>query len=80
MFDTVRFLRENFVDIDGVLHLIQRRAKVEPPQRAAVAKWFQRASVPGEWFPILLLALEAESGHHDLGRYVAATSESDVFA
>lgn len=80
MFDTLRFLRENFVDIDGVLHLVSKHAHVDLPQRAAVTKWFQRASVPGDWFPIILMVAEAEVGHIDLGVYTQRPDENDIFA
>lgn len=32
------------------------------PNQAAADKWFQRASVPSEWLPVVLSYLEIDNG------------------
>ncbi|AKR54370.1 hypothetical protein XM25_00830 [Devosia sp. H5989] len=36
--------------------------KAPAPKAAAVEKWFQRASVPSDWLPMLLAYLEIDYG------------------
>jgi hypothetical protein len=61
MFDTTRFLAENFDDTDGVLGLLAKH-DLPMPNREAVRKWFSRASVTGDWLAVLLVALKRETG------------------
>lgn len=80
MFNTTEFLRANFGSVDGLLIKVARHGDV--PQREAVSKWFQRKSIPSEWLPVLLHALEREAGEPvSLEPYVEGGSRGgDVFA
>jgi len=59
-FNHTKFLEDNFNTPDGVINLVAKH--FVPPQRPAVAKWFTRGSVPGEWWPVLLYVIEREKG------------------
>lgn len=73
MFDTKRFLEDQFTDADGVMGLTGRHCN-EQPQRETVRKWFSRGSVPSEWWPVLLQSLRSESGiYPDLTPYFSET-------
>jgi hypothetical protein len=61
MFQTVKFLEDNFDDVDGVIGLVGKYWPVTP-RREAVRKWFSRESVASEWWPVLLLVLETHTG------------------
>lgn len=81
MFDTLRFLRDNFHDQEGVIRLIAQHCGDPLPERAAVAKWFQRASIPGYWLPVLIVAAEAAAGRPvDFRKYLQRPMENDIFA
>ena len=74
MFEARRFLEENFGDIGGLIARC-RAANVEPPNEAAVQKWRQRNSIPGEWLTKLVSVLEAERGEAvSLRPYMGASS------
>lgn len=47
----------------GRLSAFVRAFGYEPPKAETVYKWFQRGSIPGEWFPVLLALLELEKGN-----------------
>lgn len=81
MFAAERFLHEHFGDADGVLWLVGKHWH-EVPQRETVRKWFRRASVASEWWPILLLVLEIDNGEPvSLATYVTAHGgDSGVFS
>lgn len=79
MFDTTRFLETHFNDADGVIGLV---AKHWPtiPNREAVRKWFSRSSVASEWFPVLLIVLEAEAGSPvTLREFGQKGAQNDIF-
>lgn len=61
MFATSTFLKDNFGDTDGVTGLVGKHWPVIPA-REAVRKWFSRASISSEWWPVLLIVLEKENG------------------
>lgn len=61
MFDGKRFLKENFLNPQKVLALF-RAYNIGCPSLSAIEKWFQRGTIPGEWFPVLLAFLEMERG------------------
>jgi hypothetical protein len=61
-FDTAAFLTAEVGTPHYVLALF-RGYGIEPPKEGAVAKWFQRKSVPTEYFPISLCLLELERGN-----------------
>lgn len=61
MFDAERFLRERFTNPDGVIGLFHAYG-MEYPNKEAVRKWFERSSISGEWFPLLLALLELDTG------------------
>ena len=72
MFRAKQFLDDNFGDI-GALVARCRVAGVEPPNEAAVQKWRQRNSIPGEWLTKLVSVLEIERGEAvSLRRYMEA--------
>lgn len=60
MFDARRFLKEKFHNPPHAHALLEGygfRISLH-----AVEKWFQRATVPGQWWPILIAILELERG------------------
>lgn len=61
MFNTLKFLKDNFGDVDGVIDITEKHWPAQP-QREAVRKWFSRESVASDWWPVLLLVLEAHKG------------------
>lgn len=61
MFDTPRFLSENFGTPDSTVALLQTQVGYTP-NREAVRKWFSRGAVPSDWFPVLIIALERYAG------------------
>lgn len=61
VFDGQRFLKENFLRPQNVLAMF-RIYDVASPSLSAVEKWFQRGTIPGEHFPVLLALLEIERG------------------
>jgi len=61
MFDTISFLKAYFPTPQNVLGLF-RAYGVDQPSQAAVEKWYQRGSVSGTFFPMLLCLLELERG------------------
>ena len=61
MFSMCRFLRTYWPEPDRLVHFV-RTYGVEPPSRPAVVKWFERESVPANWFATLLALLELDRG------------------
>jgi hypothetical protein len=61
LFDTVRFLENNFGSADAVVGMAAQY-NFEIPVRDTVRKWFARGSISGEWLPVLLAMLELENG------------------
>jgi len=75
MFDTVRFLQENFNSPDGVVGLLGAYKQDVPP-RDTVRKWFSRGNVPSEWFPLLCAILELDHGSPiSLAKYLGSASD-----
>lgn len=60
-FNAELFLREHFRDIDGVERLTRKHLGASP-QRDAIRKWFERASIPATWLSRLILVVELEYG------------------
>jgi hypothetical protein len=56
-----RFLDERFQTPRGLLAFLSAY-NAPLPNAAAVEKWFQRKTVPSEWFAVLLAYLELEEG------------------
>ncbi len=79
MFDTARFLQEHFVDADGVIGLVGKHFD-QTPAREAVRKWFSRGAVPGDWLPVLLVALEMETAAPQSLRRYLTDDRHDIFA
>jgi hypothetical protein len=74
-----QFLKDHFNDPDGVIGLLDKHRPASP-KRMAVVKWFERNSIPGEWWPELLMALFDENGRWpDLFAY-DATPDNDLFS
>lgn len=61
MFDTPRFLRETFINPDGLVGLFNAY-RIPIPAKDTVRKWFSRGSVPSEWFAMSIALLELERG------------------
>lgn len=61
MFDAKRFLKEEFGTADAIIGLAGTYA-VDVPKRETIRKWFERGSVPGEWWPVMVTLLEKERG------------------
>lgn len=80
VFATTSFLQDNFRDPDGVVGLIGQHWP-ESPKRETVRKWFDRGSVSGEWWPVLLVVLErAENRPVQMAQYAHQGEVNDVFA
>lgn len=61
-FGAKRFLTDKFGTVQGLISFL-RAYKVAPlPNDRAVQKWFQRASIPSDWLPVLLAYLEIDRG------------------
>lgn len=70
MFDFPKFLRAEVGRPAALLKLLTAYG-VDPPEYAAVQKWFQRGSVPANWFAVLLAYLTLERGEPpNLCKYV----------
>lgn len=61
MFETTRFLQENFNSPDGVVGLLGAY-RLDAPPRDTARKWFSRGNIPSDWFPVLCAVLELEGG------------------
>lgn len=60
-FRAKQFLVENFGNVQGVVSFL--RAYDAPlPKSTRVEKWFQRESIPADWFALLLAYLEIDRG------------------
>jgi hypothetical protein len=60
-FNETDFLEEHFYGPDGLLGVLAKHG-LRAPQRPAVVKWFTRGSVPGDWWPTIVYAIECENG------------------
>ena len=61
MFDTSRFLRAHWTDERTLVQFVAVYG-VAPPKPKAVRKWYERRSIPAQWFATLLILLEFERG------------------
>ena len=61
MFDTRKFLADTYQNADGVCGIFSAY-KMPIPARDTVRKWFERSSIPSEWFPVLVAIMELERG------------------
>jgi hypothetical protein len=61
MFDTKLFLREKFGSVQGLISFLSAY-DARLPNASQVEKWFQRESIPSDWWPVLLAYLELEAG------------------
>lgn len=61
MFQTRLFLQEKFGNPAGLLAFLNAY-RAPSPNPAAAEKWFQRASVPSDWLPVVLSYLEIDNG------------------
>jgi hypothetical protein len=74
MFDTARFLRENFKSGGGLIAFLRAYNAPDVPKEAAAEKWFQRGSVPGDWLALLIGYLEIDRGVPGIAcKYLGAT-------
>ena len=77
MFKTRQFLQDQFTDPDGLVCLVEKHCSMQP-QKEAVRKWFQRGSVPSDWWPLLIIAALRETGEvPPLGNYLGGVN--DIF-
>jgi hypothetical protein len=61
MFDMAKFLRTHWADERKLVTFLAVYG-VKPPKRMTARKWYDRSSVPSEWFATLLMLLEIERG------------------
>lgn len=61
MFNGKAFLTATFPEHQNVPTLFCQYG-FQPPNVAAVSKWFQRGNVPGPWLAMILALLELEQG------------------
>jgi hypothetical protein len=61
LFNTERFLLDHFGTPEAIIAL-SRNIGIETPAKDTVRKWFERGSIPGDWWPKLLLSLEHDNG------------------
>lgn len=61
MFDAKRFLADNFRDPDGLVGAFHAY-RLDIPPKDTVRKWFSRATIPSEWFVMIIVVLELENG------------------
>ena len=61
VFDYGKFLATNFQS-PAKLSSFLRAFGVQPPSDEVVRKWFQRKTVPADWFAVLLVYLELDQG------------------
>lgn len=74
MFNFSAFLNDKFHSPHEVVRLLRSYNVKASLQEAAVAKWFQRGTVPGAWFAVLLSYLELEEGAPvRLAKYIKGT-------
>ena len=79
MFDCRRFLVDKFRDPDGVVGTFNAYG-LGIPSRDTIRKWFERGSLPSDWFPMLVVVAELENGEPvRLAEYLMKGSE-DVSA
>lgn len=75
MFDAKRFLEENFRDADRLVGTFHAYG-LDVPTKDTVRKWFSRATIPSEWFPMIAAVLEMENGAPvSLTRYIGGRRE-----
>lgn len=60
MFDGKKFLAENYHSPQHTQTVLSQYGF--PVKVAAVEKWWQRESVPGAWWPVLIAIKEIETG------------------
>lgn len=61
MFDHAKFMSSNFRDADGLIGLFSVY-RVAIPSKDTVRKWFERGSIPSEWFVMAVCVLELDRG------------------
>ncbi len=61
MIDFKKFLEDEFKDTDGVIGLLVA-ARMDPPARDTVRKWFERGSMSASWLLLLFAAAEIVDG------------------
>lgn len=61
MFDCLRFMNDQFGNADAVIGLANH-FNVDVPTKDTLRKWFERGSIPSDWWPIVLALLEMERG------------------
>ncbi|MDK4730513.1 hypothetical protein EVC08_016 [Rhizobium phage RHph_N65] len=79
MFDTLKFLQDNFGSPDAVVGMAAQYG-IDIPVRDTVRKWFARGAISGEWLPVLLTMLELENGKAiSLKGYLSDGGRDDIF-
>jgi len=61
MFDTYKFLTDNWPNADELLKFAHNYG-CSHLKRQTAYKWFERKSVPSDWLPILLALMELDQG------------------
>jgi hypothetical protein len=52
---------DHLTNADAVIGLANQ-FDVDVPAKDTLRKWFERGSIPGDWWPVVLALLEMESG------------------
>lgn len=79
MFNTLKFLVDNFETPTGLKTLLDTHIASSPP-RDTVRKWFERDSIPGEWWPAVVFVLERQRGKPvSLADYIRTGECHDLF-
>ena len=60
-FDTAAFIVDHLISPDAIVGLANH-FNIEVPAKDTLRKWFERGTIPGEWWPVVLAMLELESG------------------
>lgn len=77
MFDNLRFLTEQFGNADAVIGLANH-FNVDVPAKDTLRKWFERGSIPSDWWPVVLALLEMDRGAPvSVLDYMGRESEND---
>jgi len=61
VFDTQRFLNDQIGEPTKMEPLF-RAYGMEAPRFEAVRKWYQRGSIPADWFVLILCVIELDKG------------------
>lgn len=61
-FDFKRFIKVEFGSPDEMLLKLNQYGEHTPVKRDTVRKWVERGHIPGDWFAVVIVARERETG------------------